>query len=141
MPVQRGQTMLARFAERRPQALARHLEQAEARDAARSGSAPVLLHGIAQAVLDRALVLRRLHVDEVDDDQAADVAQPQLARDLVGRLEVGVAGGGLDVGAAGAAGRVDVDRDQRLGVVDHDAAAGGSVTLCEYADSIWLSIW
>jgi hypothetical protein len=31
-----------------------------------------------------------LHVDEVDDDQAAEVAQAQLAGDLVGRLEVGV---------------------------------------------------
>lgn len=28
------------------------------------------------------------HVDEVDDDDAADVAQPQLAHDLLGRLEV-----------------------------------------------------
>jgi hypothetical protein len=30
-----------------------------------------------------------LHVDEVDDDDAAEVAQPQLARDRDRRLEVG----------------------------------------------------
>ncbi len=57
----------------------------------------VLAHGVAQAVFDVALVLLRLHVDEVDDDQPADVAQAQLARDLVGRLEVGVERRGLDV--------------------------------------------
>jgi hypothetical protein len=31
-----------------------------------------------------------LHVDEVDDDDAAQVAQPQLARDGVRRFEVGL---------------------------------------------------
>ena len=71
----------------------------------------------------------RLHVDEVDDDQAADVADAQLAGDLVGRLEVGVERGGLDVAAARGARRVDVDRHQRLGVVDDDAAAGGQLHL------------
>ena len=30
----------------------------------------------------------RGHVDEVDDDDPADVAQPQLAHHLLGRLEV-----------------------------------------------------
>ena len=67
----------------------------------------------------------RLHVDEIDDDQAADVAQTQLARDLLGGLEIGVAGGCFDVAAARAARRVDVDRDQRFGVIDDEAAAGG----------------
>ena len=71
--------------------------------------------------------LRLLHVDEVDDDQAAQVAQPHLARDLVGGFEVGAGGGFLDVAAARGARRVDVDRDQRLGVVDHDRAAGRQV--------------
>jgi hypothetical protein len=46
---------------------------------------------IAQAVFHLALVLGRRHVDEVDDDQAADVAQAQLAGDFVGRFQVGVA--------------------------------------------------
>ena len=50
---------------------------------------------------------------------------PQLPGDLVRGLEVRVVGGRLDVGAAGRARGVDVDRDERLGVVDHDAAAGG----------------
>ena len=39
------------------------------------------------------------HVDEVDDDDAADVAQPQLADDLLGRLEVVLGDGLLEVAA------------------------------------------
>jgi hypothetical protein len=45
------------------------------------------------------------HVDEVDDDQAAQVAQAQLARDFIGRFEVGVERGFLDVAALGGASR------------------------------------
>ena len=64
------------------------------------------------------------HVDEVDDDDAADVAQPQLAHDLLGRLEV-VAGDGLLQVAAGAGelAGVDVDDGHRLGAVDDQRAA------------------
>ena len=120
---------VARLAERRTQALARHLEQAEARQPADLDARAIHLHRIAQPILDVALVLRRLHVDEIDDDQSADVADAQLARDLVRGFEVRIERRGLDVAAARGARRVDVDGDQRLGVVDHDAAAGGQLHL------------
>src|SRR5579863_6840454 len=120
---------VARIAERGPQPLARHLEQPEARQAPDLDAGAVHLHGIAQPVLDVALVLARLHVDEVDDDQSADVTDAQLAGDLIGRLEIGVGRSSLDVAPSGGARRVDVDRDQRLGVVDHDAAAGRQLHL------------
>ena len=84
---------------------------------------------IAQAVFDVALILGRLHVDEVDHHQATQIAQPQLAGDFVGGFEVGVERGGFDVRALGGAGGVDVDRDQGLGVVDDDRAAGGQLHL------------
>jgi hypothetical protein len=74
---------------------------------------------------DLALVLRALHVDEVDDDEPAEIAQPQLARNLVGSFEIGVECRRLDVATLGRARRIDVDRDERLGVVDDDRAAGG----------------
>ncbi len=44
---------------------------------------------------------------------------------LVGRLQIGVERGFLDIRALGGARRVDVDRGQRLGVVDDDGAARG----------------
>ena len=121
--------LVARIAERGAQALARHLEHAEARQTADLDARTVHLHRIAQAIFDGALVARFVHVDEVDDDQTADVADAQLAGDLVGRLEVRVGGRGLDVAAARGARGVDVDRDQRLGVVDDDRAARGQLHL------------
>ena len=113
-----------RLLERGLQPLARELEQAEARDLADLHARAVVLERVAKPVLDLALVLRALHVDEVDHDEAAQVAKPQLASDFVGRLHVRVERGLLDVVAAGGAGAVDVDRHERLGVVDHDGAAG-----------------
>ena len=73
--------------------------------------------------------MRRGHVDEVDDEEAAQVAQAQLAGDLVGGLQVGVERGLLDVGALGGARGVDVDGGQGLGMVDDDGAAGGQAHL------------
>ena len=117
------------FGECGAQALARQLEQAEAADLAGLHAGAVVAQGVAQAVFDFALVARRLHVDEVDHDQAAKVAQAQLAGNFVGGLAVGAEGGFLDVRALGGAARVDVDRHQRLGVVDHYRAARGQVDL------------
>ncbi len=66
------------------------------------------------------------HVDEVDDDDAAEVAQTNLADDFLHGFEVG-----LDDGVFEARGTfadklagVDVDGDERFGVVDDDVAAG-----------------
>src|SRR5687767_2512422 len=111
------------FLERGLQALARELHQPEARDLADLHAGAVVLERVAQAVLDLALVALRFHVDEVDDDQSAQVAQPELARHLVGGLEVGAQRGLLDVAAARGTGGVDIDRDQRFRMVDHDRAA------------------
>ena len=119
----------AGLAQRRAQALARHLHQPEAGDASDLDPGAIELEGVAHAVLDLALVACRAHVDEVDHHQAADVAQAQLAGDLVGRLQVGLQRRLLDVAATGGARRVDVDGDQRLGVVDDDGAAGGELDL------------
>ena len=66
------------------------------------------------------------HVDEVDDDDPADVTQAQLANDLLGRLEVVFGDGLLEVSAgANELARVDVDHGHRLGAVDHEGTAGG----------------
>ena len=64
------------------------------------------------------------HVDEVDDHDAADIAQPQLAHDLLGGLEVVLGDGLFEVAArAGELAGVDVDDCHGLGAVDHQGAA------------------
>ncbi len=69
-----------------------------------------------------------------------EVAQPQLPRDLLGGLQVGLERGVLDVMLARGAAGVDVDRDQRLGLVEHDVAARASCTTGENMASSWLSM-
>ena len=111
-------------------------------DAADLDAGAVVLQRLLEAALDGAVVALLLHVDEVDDDQAGEVAQPQLAGDLVGGLEVGLERRVLDIVLAGGLARVDVDRDQRLGLVDHHVAAGlAACTVGENSASSWLSTW
>ena len=60
------------------------------------------------------------HVDEVDDDDAAHVAQTQLAGDLFGCQLVDLEGVLLLVGGLGPDAAVDVDDAQRLGGLDDE---------------------
>ena len=123
VPLQRGQVM-CEPSFRAGRRLARQFHQAETGDLAHLHAGAVEMQGITQALFDGALVLAVLHVDEVDDDQAAQVAQAQLAGHFVGCFHVGAQRGFLDVGAAGGTRRVDVHGHQRLGVVDDHGAAG-----------------
>src|SRR5207248_6912966 len=68
--------------------LARHLDQSERGDLNDVGLGPVALELVLQRSLDGGAVLRVRHIDEVDDDDPADVTQPQLADDLLDGLEV-----------------------------------------------------
>ena len=64
-----------------------------------------------------------LHVDEVDHDDPADVAEPELAGDLLGRLEVVAVDRLLEVRAADVLAGVDVDHGERLGALDDERPA------------------
>ena len=114
---------VAGFSECWAQPLAGQFEQSEAADLGGLNPGAVMAQRITQAVFHLALVFGRIHVDEIDHDQAAQVAQAQLTGDLVRRLEIGPEGGFLDVRAFGRASGVDVDRHQRFSVIDHDRAA------------------
>ena len=68
--------------------LARHLDEPERGDLDDVGLRPVALELLLERLLDRLPVLRVRHVDEVDDDDPADVAEPELADDFLDRLEI-----------------------------------------------------
>ena len=93
------------------------------RNAADLDARAIVLQRVLHPALDRAIVARFLHVDEIDDDQAGQIAQAELTGDFVRRLEIGAERGVLDIVLARRAARIDVDRDQRLGLVDDDVAA------------------
>ena len=112
-----------RFEHRGADALAAHLHEAEMRDAADLNAGAVVLEAILQLLLDRPVVPVLLHVDEVDDDQSGEVAQAQLPRHFLRRFQIGLERGVLDVVLARRAAGVDVDGDQRLGLVDDEVSA------------------
>ena len=109
------------------EALAAHLHQAKFADGAELHAGAVLAQRVAQAVFHFAAVLRLFHVDEVDDDQAAQIAQAHLACHFIGGFQVGAGGGFFDVTALDGARRVHVNRDQRFGVVNDDGPARGQL--------------
>ncbi|MNX89771.1 hypothetical protein D3C86_1217960 [compost metagenome] len=63
------------------------------------------------------------HVDEVQDDDAAQIAQPQLTGNGLRGLQVGLEDRVVEIAAAHEAARIDVHRRQRLRLVDDQVAA------------------
>ena len=104
-------------------ALAGHLDEAELADAQHVGLGLVAAQRLLERLEDLVAVLLLLHVDEVADDDAADVAEPELVDDLLGRLGVDLRDRVLEVLLADVAAGVDVDGGERLGLVDDQVAA------------------
>ena len=107
----------------RADALPRHFDQAERAGAEDLRAGAVAADGVAERALDVAAVALLAHVDEVVHDHAAQIAEPQLAGDFLGGDLVELVGRflGRAIGAEVAA--VDVDRDEGLGLIDHERAA------------------
>ena len=80
----------------------------------------------SQLLNDLVPVLLGIHVDEVHDDDATHVTQPELSGDLTSRIEVGLENGLLRVllPLAGKTPRVDVDGHQSLGLLDDHMPPG-----------------
>src|SRR2546425_8208684 len=118
----------ARRREQRPEilahALARHLDEAQLGDLEHVRPRLVLGQRALERALDLLAVLGRLHVDEIDDDDAAQVTQADLADDLPDGLEVDLEHGLLEVALADVLAGVHVDRDERFGMVDDDVPTG-----------------
>ncbi len=104
-------------------ALAGQLHEPEVRDFAHLQAGAVALEAIAHALFDGAVVLAVVHVDEVDHDQAGQVAQPHLATRFLRGLQIGFQRRRFDVAFFGGLAGVDVDRDQRFGLIDHQVSA------------------
>ena len=73
------------------------------------------------------LITTGLHINEVDDHDATDVAQLQLAADLHRRFAVGPEHRLAGVGRAGEGAGVDINDSERLGGLDNHVAAGRQI--------------
>src|SRR5262245_56213224 len=108
-------------------ALARDDDQAEVRHLERLGGRAIFLQLLLHRLKHLLAVLLFLHVDQIEHDDAAQVPQPNLTDDFFHRLEVRLDDGVLEPARAllaDVASRVDVDRDERLGLVDDDRSSG-----------------
>src|SRR5439155_16333090 len=106
--------------------LAGHLHQAERGHLGNLVFGPVPGQAFEQPPQHELPVALQYHVDEVDHDDPADVAQPQLPHDLLGGLQVVAGDGLLQIAAlAGELPCVDVDDGHGLGGVDDQRAAAG----------------
>src|SRR6185312_2776526 len=107
--------------------LARHLDQTELADRIRLRARAVATEVGAQLLHDLVAVRLRLHVDEVADDDAAQIAKSSLTSDLASRLEVRPQNRLLRILLAGIAAGIDVDGDERFGLLDDQVTARGQV--------------
>jgi len=93
------------------------------------GAGLVALEALFDARVNGLLVLAVLHVDEVGNDQTADIAETELAGDFLGGFKVRLKDGFFHVLRALVAAGVDIHRNHGLGLVDDDVAAAGQPDL------------
>ena len=115
------------FVQGRAQALAAHFQQAKFADGTKLDAGAVLAQRVAQAAFHLAAVAAFLHVDEIDHNQATQIAQTCLARHLIGGFQVGAQRGFFNVATLDGACRVHIHRHQGFGLIDHNRAAAGQL--------------
>src|SRR5574343_556246 len=104
-------------------ALARYLHQAQAGKAVQRHAGAVARQRLGQLGQHRLAVLGVIHIDEIDNDDTAQIAQAQLARQRQRGFQVGLEDGFVEVAVADKATGVDVDGGHRLGLVDDQVTA------------------
>ena len=83
----------------------------------------VSLKALLDALKDGLLIFPAIHVDEVGDNNSANVPEAHLPTDFVGGFKVRLQDRSLDVLGAFVASGVHVHGDESLGFIDHDVAA------------------
>ena len=108
-------------------ALAREFEQPQRRERLNRRARAVFAQTVFEALDDFVAIALRRHVDEIAHDDAADVAQAHLARDLGRRFDIRLDDRIVEILAAGELTGVDVDDGQRFGRLDHDRTTRGQL--------------
>ena len=70
-----------------------------------------------------------LHIDEIDDNDTAYIAQPELIGDFLHRLHVGLENGFFKIVFSDKTSRIDINHRQGLGSLDDNVAAAAQPDL------------
>src|ERR687892_566606 len=100
-----------------------YLEESQRGDVEHLGAGLVPGQGLLERPDHVVAVSLEQHVDEVDDDDPADVPEPELPGDLLGGLEVRANHGLLEVRLPDVLSGVDIDHRHGFGPVDDQVAA------------------
>ena len=109
--------------QRLPHAFARHLDQTEFRNLQDLRLRSIFLDLVLQRFEESRAVLHLFHVDEVEDDDSAEVAQANLSNDFFCCFEIRFEHRLFEIFLADVLARVHVDRHERFGLIDDDVAA------------------
>ena len=104
--------------QRLARALACHFHQSQLRETVDRHAGTVACQRLAKLVEHGVAVLLGIHIDEVDNDNAAEITQPQLARDHLRGLEIGFEYRIVKAAHADKAAGVDIHRGQRFSLID-----------------------
>ena len=83
----------------------------------------VTLEPFLHQVIDHLLVLPAFHVDEIANDQTANIAQPKLTRDFICRLQICLQNCFFDIAPTFVPAGIHINRDQGFSLVNHNIAA------------------
>jgi hypothetical protein len=84
----------------------------------------ILFQMLFQRLQHRLPVFLADHVDEIEDDDAAQIAQPQLPGNGGGGFQIGLEDGFFEIAMTDISAGIDVDGGHRLGLIDDQIAAG-----------------
>ena len=115
--------------ERRPESLPCHLYDTEHRNSLDFDLGSIGLHRLFEYALDCPPVFEIVHIDEVDYDYAAKIAQTELPGDFLCCLGVHLQCGRFGVIVAAIPAGVYVDGDEGFGLVDYERSARGQRNL------------
>ena len=122
-PFARGAHLAHRVQQRQAHSLTGHFQQTEFGDGRHGYLGPVVFELLDQIIVDFLAVSRLVHIDEVDNDQAPDVPQAQLAGHLPGGLQIDLEGILLVVPFTDEAPAVHVHHHHGLGLLHDQVAA------------------
>src|ERR1700733_4618647 len=110
--------------ERLLDALAGDGYQSEIVELQRFRRSPIMPELFFQSLHNALAVAALIHINEIDDDDTAEIAQPDLSHNLFDRIHVRFYDRVFQSRSlANVLASIDVDRNQRFRLVDHDVAA------------------